>query len=158
MSVESTRGWFGKALLVPVLAVMGAALTAQAPAPAEPTAARHDDARLQWAPCPDIFPSGCEVTVLQGDPAKGRADVFLRTPAGYRFPPHSHTSSERIILVTGEMEVRYQAREPISVRAGGYAFVPGSVPHAATCGNAGPCVLFIAFESPIDAKPAQGKF
>lgn len=48
---------------------------------------RHDDPRLKWAPCPPIFPKGCEVTVLRGDPANGRSDVFLRTPANYRLPP-----------------------------------------------------------------------
>lgn len=41
-----------------------------------------DDPKLSWGACPDIFPKGCEVTVLSGDPAKGASDVYLRAPAG----------------------------------------------------------------------------
>jgi len=35
--------------------------------------------------------------------------------------------------------------------AGSYAYPPAKAKHSARCANAGPCVLFIAFESPIDA-------
>jgi len=41
-------------------------------------------------------------------------------------------------------------------RAGSYACVPAKAKHEARCAAAGPCVLFIAFESPIDAVLAEG--
>jgi mannose-6-phosphate isomerase-like protein (cupin superfamily) len=111
----------------------------------------HKDSELKWGPCPTIFPKGCEVTVLHGDPANGRSDVFLRTPADYRLPAHWHTSPEHMILVSGELHVTYEGQKPSVLRAGSYAYGPAKVKHEARCANAGPCVLFIAFESPIDA-------
>jgi mannose-6-phosphate isomerase-like protein (cupin superfamily) len=111
----------------------------------------HKDPQLKWGPCPPIFPKGCEVTVLHGDPANGRSDVFLRTPANYRLPPHWHTSPEHMILVSGELHVTYEGQKPSVLKAGSYAYGPAKAKHEARCANAGPCVLFIAFESPIDA-------
>ncbi|MDX1753335.1 MAG: hypothetical protein R3259_09135 [Salinimicrobium sediminis] len=28
-----------------------------------------DDKDLQWGPCPDFMPNGCEIAILHGDPA-----------------------------------------------------------------------------------------
>lgn len=116
----------------------------------------HKDPLLKWSPCPPIFPKGCEVTVLHGDPANGRSDVFLRTPANYRLPPHWHTSPEHMILISGKLHVTYEGHKPSVLRAGSYAYGPAKAKHEARCANAGPCVLFIAFESPIDAVLAEG--
>lgn len=112
---------------------------------------RHDDPQLKWSPCPPIFPKGCEVTVLRGDPVNGRADIFLRTPANYTLPSHWHTSPEHMILVAGELHVTYEGQSPSVLKAGSYAYGPAKAKHEGRCANAGPCVLFIAFESPIDA-------
>ncbi len=109
------------------------------------------DAQLKWSPCPAIFPKGCEVTVLRGNPADGPSDVFLRTPANYKLPLHWHTSSERMILVAGELHVTYEGQKPAVLRPGTYAYGPAKAKHQARCANRGPCVLFIAFDSPIDA-------
>jgi hypothetical protein len=38
-----------------------------------------------------------------------------------------------------------------------YAYGPAKLAHKAVCGNAGPCVLFIAFEAPVDAIAADGE-
>ena len=115
----------------------------------------HKDPQLKWNPCPPIFPKGCEVTVLHGDPANGRSDVFLRTPANSRLPLHWHTSPEHMILVAGELHVTYEGQKPSILRAGSYAYGPAKAKHEARCANAGACVLFIAFESPIDAVLAE---
>jgi mannose-6-phosphate isomerase-like protein (cupin superfamily) len=111
----------------------------------------HKDPLLKWSPCPAIFPKGCEVTVLHGDPANGRSDVFLRTPANYRLPTHWHTSPEHMVLISGKLHVTYEGQKPSILRAGSYAYGPAKAKHEARCANVGPCVLFIAFESPIDA-------
>lgn len=116
----------------------------------------HDDPELKWSPCAPIFPKGCEVTVLRGDPANGRSDVFLRMPANYSIPPHWHTSPEHMILVSGELHVTYEGQKPSVLKPGSYAYGPAKARHEARCVNAGPCVLFIAFESPIDAVLVEG--
>ena len=114
------------------------------------------DPALQWGPCPPIFPKGCQIAVLHGNPAQPNADIFLRVPGGYVIPPHRHTSAERMVLVSGRLKVRYQGMPPAILRPGNYAFGPAGMPHNATCLSAVRCTLFIAFEGPVDAEAFSG--
>ena len=133
---------------------------AAATAPAEggnaPLALAAADPALQWGPCPEGMPQGCGIAVLHGDPAKPNADIFLRVPGGAAIPPHAHTSAERMILVGGQLEVRYQRTPPALLREGSYAYGPAKMPHQATCRSSDPCILFIAFEGPVDVLPHEG--
>ncbi len=113
-------------------------------------------AELKWGPCPPLFPQGCEIAVLRGDPAQPNADVFLRLPGRYEMPPHSHTSAERMVLVAGELHVTYRGQAPSILKPGTYAYGPAKAPHKASCASPDACVLFIAFESPVDALPFEG--
>ncbi|MDQ3665046.1 MAG: cupin domain-containing protein [Acidobacteriota bacterium] len=143
-------------VLLSCLAVASTPAVAQESTGEQAISRTYKDPQLKWSPCPPIFPKGCEITVLHGDPANGRSDVFLRTPANYRLPPHLHTSPEHMILVSGVLHVTYEGQKPSILRAGSYAYGPAKAKHEARCANAGPCVLFIAFESPIDAVLAEG--
>ena len=143
-------------VLLSLVAVSPTPAVGQEPTREQPTTRTHKDPQLKWSPCPPIFPKGCEVAVLHGDPAGGRSDVFLRTPPNYKLPPHWHTSPEHMILVAGELHVTYEGQKPSVLRPGTYAYGPAKARHEARCANAGPCVLFIAFESPIDAVLAEG--
>ena len=118
--------------------------------------ASADDAELAWGPCPEIFPAGCEIAVLHGDPSAPNADIFLRVPGGYEIPAHWHSSAERMILVAGDMTVRYRGHPAASLSAGDYAYGPAKLPHDAQCTSAGSCTLFIAFESVVDAESYAG--
>jgi len=111
------------------------------------------DSQVQWGPCPPFMPAGCGLAVLHGDPAKPNSDVFLKVPAGETIPHHWHTSAERMILVSGQMEVTYDGQEPVTLTPGMYAFGPAKLGHVASCNGAESCVLFIAFEAPVDAIP-----
>jgi quercetin dioxygenase-like cupin family protein len=112
-----------------------------------------DDSTLQWGPCPAFIPKGCQIAVLHGDPAKPNVDVFFKVPPSFTIPSHSHTSAERMVLVSGELEVTYDGQSPIKLQRGAYAYGPAGKPHKAVCAAGAPCVLFIAFESPLDAIP-----
>ena len=115
------------------------------------------DQNLKWGPCPEIFPKGCEMSVLHGDPGKKGADIFLRVPSNYIIPPHSHTSAEHINLVSGNLEVKYKGEEPMTLKQGSYAYGPAGHAHEAKCTSQEACVLSIGFEKPIDAKAYKGK-
>lgn len=127
------------------------------PAQAQSRALAHtaQDPQLQWGPCPEFLPQGCAIAVLHGDPGQDNADIFFRVPAGADIPLHWHTSAERMVLVAGELQVTYAGQDPIALRPGTYAYGPAKLPHAGRCGDAGPCVLFIAFEGPVDAVPGS---
>lgn len=132
-----------------VLASCGSEPSTSAQAKALAVAA--SDTSLNWGACPPIFPAGCQIAVLQGDPSKPNADVFLRVPGKYIIPPHWHTSAERMVLVTGRLEVTYKGQAATTLETGTYAYGPAKLPHQAVCLSDDPCTLFIAFEGPVDA-------
>lgn len=140
-------------------AALAAPATAASPAVGAevPLAIKAADPALKWGPCPAIFPAGCEIAVLHGDPTKPNADVFLRVRGGQRLPAHTHTSAERMILVTGQLTVKYKGAPATTLTPGMYAFGPVGLPHEAACGAGAPCTLFIAFEGPVDAASFEGK-
>ncbi|MGQ0530242.1 MAG: cupin domain-containing protein [Panacagrimonas sp.] len=113
------------------------------------------DPALQWGPCPDFIPKACRLAVLHGDPAKPNVDVFLKVPSGVTLPHHKHTSAERMVLVAGELKVSFEGQAPMTVKTGTYLYGPAGKPHLATCAKGADCVLFIAFESPLDAIPVS---
>jgi quercetin dioxygenase-like cupin family protein len=119
-----------------------------------PMARTAKDSQLKWGPCPAFLPKGCQISVLQGDPAKNNADIFLKVPANSILPRHWHTSAERMVLVSGELHVTYDGQKTAVLKPGSYAYGPAKLPHKGEC-KAGPCVLFIAFESPVDAVPSN---
>lgn len=136
---------------LPACVLAGFFATAPALAAEPPLARTATDAALAWGGCPDFMPKGCEIAVLHGDPAKDNADVFFKVPANAAIPRHWHTSAERMVLVAGEMHVTYDGHDTVVLKPGTYAYGPPKAPHTATCGGSGPCVLFIAFESAVDA-------
>lgn len=142
-----------------ILLLAGVALAAcgpSAPTGEQALTLAAADPALKWGACPPVFPAGCEIAVLHGDPTKPGADIFLRVPAQYVIPPHAHTSAERMILVTGELRVTYKGQAPATLAAGSYAYGPAKLPHKAECLSAEPCTLFIAFDSAVDALLHEG--
>jgi len=110
---------------------------------------------ITWGPCPEFMPDGCEIAVLHGDPSKQNVDILFKLPANTDIPNHFHNSPERMILLSGELEVTYKNEETQTLKPGYYAYGPAKKPHTGKCGNSGPCVLFIGFENPLDAIPVN---
>lgn len=137
------------------LSIMLPALATASPPSEQALAITHDDPQLEWGPCPEFLPAGCAIAVLHGDPAAPNADIFFKVPAGAEIPHHWHTSAERIILVSGELHLQYDGQEAQVLRRGNYAYGPARLPHKGTCAAGDPCVLFIAFEQPVDAMPVE---
>jgi quercetin dioxygenase-like cupin family protein len=139
-----------------VFCMVTSSALAQSPT-VEPAIARAaEDSRLQWGPCPAFLPEGCRIAVLHGDPGKANADVFFKVPAKSTLPLHWHSSAERMVLVAGELHVTYEGQEEAILKPGTYAYGPAKRPHSGFCASTVSCVLFIAFESPVDAVPVEG--
>ena len=115
-----------------------------------------ENENLQWASCPGFMPESCRISVLQGNPANPNADIFFKLQSKTSVPEHTHTSAERMVLISGELEVDYKGQRPDLMTAGNYGYGPPEKPHSASCVSDVPCVLFIAFEEPIDAFPVNG--
>ncbi len=136
-----------------VAATLFLAPAAAQPAVGEaPLALSQTDSSRKWGPCPPIYAGGCGLAVLHGDPARPNADVFLRVDGGTVLHNHRHTSAERMILVSGRLQVAYAGSAPAILSVGDYAYGPAGAPHEARCLSKTPCTLFIAFEGPVDAE------
>jgi quercetin dioxygenase-like cupin family protein len=133
------------------LLLVGSFVLMQASASDEAFIWTADDDELEWGPCPEFMPEGCALAVLQGDPTQRNADVFFRLPGNSTAPNHWHTSAERMVLVAGELHVDYDGQDTVVMRPGTYAYGPPELPHVAECRSEEDCVLFIAFEEPVDA-------
>ena len=158
----SHRSTASRSLPTALLALLPASLGfgcsfvyAQAPLPERAVTRTAEDPGIKWGPCPPFLPAGCGIAVLHGDPSKDNVDVLLKVPARSTIPSHRHTSAERMVLVAGELHATYDGQETAILRPGTYASGPAKVPHKGYCASDVPCVLFIAFESPLDAIPVD---
>src|SRR6516165_5427131 len=62
--------------------------------------------RVQWQPAPPILPAGAQITVLEGNPAeKGPVVMRLKFPANCTIPPHWHSRTERLTVLSGTFNV-----------------------------------------------------
>ena len=134
-----------------VLALAATACSDDTGKSANALAIAASDPALSWSACPPVFPEGCTLAVLHGDPAKPNADIFLRVPSKYVIPAHWHSSAERMVLVKGRLEVAYKGQPASTLEVGTYAYGPAKLPHQATCLSDESCTLFVAFEGPVDA-------
>ncbi|MBD0830890.1 cupin domain-containing protein [Aestuariibaculum sediminum] len=113
-------------------------------------AKRVSDKDLKWLPAPDFFPN-CSFTLLHGEMSDPNLDLFFKIEANTEVVRHTHKSPERMILMSGDMEVQYEGEKPVIVKAGSYLYGPAGKPHRAKCLDNGPCVLFIALVDTFDA-------
>ena len=81
-----------------------------APAKAAPAGSTHvkayspDD--VKWTPAPNALPAGAQIAVLEGDPMKaGPYTMRLKLPNNYRIPPHSHSKTEHVTVLNGNIRV-----------------------------------------------------
>ena len=146
-----------QAAFLVLLSLVGSFALAQTPVPEQALSQAANDAQLKWGPCPPFLPKGCGIAVLHGDPAKDNLDVFFKVPAKSTIPLHWHTSAERMVLVAGVLHVTYEGQKSAVLKPGTYAYGPAKKPHKGYCASTVPCVLFIAFESPLDAVPVEGQ-
>ena len=57
---------------------------------------------LKWGPAPAVFPAGAQMAVVSGDPGKtGPFVIEFSMPSGYKIPPHSHPTDEKVTVNKG---------------------------------------------------------
>lgn len=111
-----------------------------------------DYSSKEWMACPaPLDVEGCHIMVLQGDPSQANADVMFKLKGGASVPEHWHSSAERMVLISGELHVTYEGEETKVLKEGDYAYGPANKPHKAKCADGTDCMLFIAFEKPVDS-------
>ncbi|HVH26613.1 MAG TPA: cupin domain-containing protein [Vicinamibacterales bacterium] len=109
--------------------------------------------KVQWGPAPPVLPAGAHIAVLEGNPSeKGPVTLRLRFPANYNIPPHWHSMSERLTVISGALHVGMGDKldRPASqtLEPGGFVSLPANMHHFAWTATA--TVVQISLEGPFD--------
>ena len=107
---------------------------------------------LKWGPAPAALPKGGEMAGLAGDPGKsGWFTVRLKMPAGYKIPAHKHPHTERITVISGELNFgtgdRLDEKRANRLGPGGFVDLPANSNHYAFAEV--PTVIQITGEGPF---------
>jgi hypothetical protein len=109
--------------------------------------------KVQWGPAPPFLPPGAQISVLEGNPAeKGAVTLRLKFPANYNIPPHWHSMSERVTVLSGALHVgmgdKLDRQASQTLEPGGFVSLPAMMHHFAW--TATTTVVQINLEGPFD--------
>ena len=144
-----------KSVLITGVVLVAASGFAQPATQEQPVTRTAQDPQLQWGPCPAFMPAGCGLSVLHGDPAKPNADVFLRIPANAVIADHWQRRPSACYWWPASSSSAIRGRPRSCSGQGLRVTRPAKLSHTASCRGSTPCVLFIAFESAVDAEPVS---
>jgi len=110
---------------------------------------------LKWVDAPPSLPRGAKLAVLYGDPGKdGPYVIRLKAPGGYKVPPHWHTQTENLTVISGTLylgsgdAMDMSAAHPL--KTGGFHNLPGGMHHYAFTKTT--TVVQIHGTGPLDVK------
>jgi hypothetical protein len=108
---------------------------------------------ITWGAAPPVLPKGAKIAVLHGDPFKpGPYTLRLAAPASYRIPPHWHSQTENLTIISGALYLgmgdKMNAKAAHALKAGGYHYLPAKMHHYAF--TKAPTVIQISGEGPFD--------
>ncbi len=109
--------------------------------------------KVQWSPAPPVLPPGAQISVLEGNPSeKGAVTLRLRFPANYIIPPHWHSMTERVTVLSGALHVgmgdKLDRQASQTLEPGGFVSLPAAMHHFAW--TMMPTVVQINLEGPFD--------
>ena len=112
---------------------------------------------LTWTPIMKEGPLPA-VAPIEGDGMKGAYMGFLKLPAGFESPPHSHTSDYWSVLVQGQM-THWAAdggseKDSKAIGPGGVTHMPAKVVHVSKCYPGQDCVMVTMQKGKFDFIPA----
>jgi anti-sigma factor ChrR (cupin superfamily) len=140
-----------------------AAAVAQQPADAKPKAAPKARARtpvfipaadLKWTDLDPKGAPGVKIVDLWGDHSKGAFGAYLKLPAGFAAPLHTHTYDMKVVFVSGTYIQAPEGKPEVRLGPGSYMLQPGgNYRHTTSCDKAADCVFFVESSGPFDLKP-----
>ncbi len=129
--------------------------TAQKAGPGQPVFMPAAD--LKWT---DLDPNGApgvKVADLWGDHTKGAFGAFLKLPAGFAAPLHTHTHAMKVVFLSGTYIQAPEGKAEVRLGPGGYMMQPGgNYRHTTSCDPASECLFFVESSGRFDLKPVEG--
>jgi len=111
---------------------------------------------LKWT---DLDPSGApgvKIADLWGDHAKGAYGAFIKLPAGFATPLHTHTHAIKLVIVSGTYIQEPEGKPEFRLGPGSYLMQPGgNYRHTTSCDKASECLFFAESNGKFDLKPVE---
>jgi quercetin dioxygenase-like cupin family protein len=93
-------------------------------------------ADLEWSEGPPALPKGVMISVLEGEPpftGPRTYTMMARLPRNYTVPPHVHTATERLTVMTGALRIghgdKLDRKSAKQIKAGGVVLIPANHTH-----------------------------
>jgi hypothetical protein len=129
--------------------------SAQKASPGEPVF--MPPGNLKWT---DLDPSGApgvKIADLWGDHTNGAFGAFLKLPAGFAVPLHTHTHAMKVVFVSGTYIQAPEGKAEVRLGPGSYMMQPGGTyRHTTSCDKTSECLFFLESEGAFDLKPVAG--
>ena len=111
---------------------------------------------LKWM---DLDPSGApgtKIVDVWGDHTKGGYGAFIKFPAGFKAPLHTHTNAMKIVIVSGTFIAGPEGKPEVRLGAGSYFWQPGgNYRHTTACDKDAECLFFAESTGKFDLKPVE---
>ena len=139
-----------------LLALCGfAARTQAAEVPAASAPVPVPAADLLWSDLDPTGAPGVEIATLWGDHRKGAFGAFLKLPAGFATPLHTHTHDMKLVIVSGTYVQSPDGGPAFRLGPGSYLMQPGGdYRHTTSCDEASECLFFFESDGAFDLHPA----
>jgi quercetin dioxygenase-like cupin family protein len=135
-------------LAVGLLMVLSAAALAQS----GPTYTASAD--MKWMDLDPAGAPGVKIADVWGDHTKGAFGSFIKFPAGFAAPLHTHTNTYKIVVVSGTWVQGLEGKPEMRMGPGSYVVQPGAgFKHTTTCDKASACMIFVQSEGKFDLIP-----
>jgi anti-sigma factor ChrR (cupin superfamily) len=108
---------------------------------------------LKWADLDPKGAPGVKIADVWGDHSKGAFGAFLKFPAGFAAPLHTHTNDFKIVVVSGTIIQGPEGKPEFRLGPGSYFMQPGgNYKHTTACDKASDCVFFTQSTGKFDIK------
>jgi hypothetical protein len=111
---------------------------------------------LKWTDLDPKGAPGVKVADLWGDHTKGAYGAYLKLPAGFAVPLHTHTYTMKVVFVSGTYIQAPEGKAEVRLGPGSYMMQPGgNYRHTTSCDKASDCVFFVESSGPFDLKVVE---
>ena len=141
-------------LASPMMAQSSGAPQGQKPAKAASQPIFMPAADLKWTDLDPKGAPGVQVADLWGNHTKGAFGAFLKLPAGFAVPLHTHTHAMKVVFLSGTYIQAPEGKPEVRLGPGSYMMQPGgNYRHTTACDKASECVFFVESSGAFDLKP-----
>ncbi|HEY1250854.1 MAG TPA: DUF4437 domain-containing protein [Thermoanaerobaculia bacterium] len=139
------------ALALALSFVFAAAVLAQG-APTTPVFMASGD--IKWVDLDPTGAPGVKIADMWGDHTKGAFGSFVKFPAGFMTPLHTHTNAFKIVVISGTFLQTPEGKSEMRLGPGSYELQPaGPYKHTTGCAAGADCVFFTQADGKFDLLP-----